>query len=357
MQKENALRQFSSTHRRLGKKVLELQGIAKSYGGKEVIRPFTYSFRRGERIGIIGPNGSGKTTFLNLVSQAVTPDTGTVIKGETTVFASFNQRGGFSNGKLSVLEYVKELGERVPVEQGATVSAEQFLERFLFPREMQALPLERLSGGEFRRLYFVRLLATAPNFLLLDEPTNDLDLDTIRLLENYLLDFSGCMMVVSHDRAMLDRLTDYLFLFDGNGGIRGFTGNYEEYREARAEENAQARAEERALADRAAPRGERNAQARAGQRPLRQEKSGLSYKERQEYQALLEEITSLEGEQRELESEFQRPVQDAGRGGPASQPLPRGAGPAGRKDGPLAGACRACREVGGQWRHPSSRRH
>ena len=327
MQKENALRQFSSTHRRLGKKVLELQGIAKSYGGKEVIRPFTYSFRRGERIGIIGPNGSGKTTFLNLVSQAVIPDKGTVIKGETTVFASFNQRGGFSNGKLSVLEYVKELGERVPVEQGATVSAEQFLERFLFPREMQALPLERLSGGEFRRLYFVRLLATAPNFLLLDEPTNDLDLDAIRLLENYLLDFSGCMMVVSHDRAMLDRLTDYLFLFDGNGGIRGFTGNYEEYREARAEENAQARAErnaqaraernaqaraeERALADRAAPRGERNAQARAGQRPLRQEKSGLSYKERQEYQALLEEITSLEGEQRELESEFQRPVQDA----------------------------------------------
>jgi ATP-binding cassette subfamily F protein uup len=304
LQKENALRQFSSTHRRLGRKVLELQGIAKSYGGKEVIRPFTYSFRRGERIGIIGPNGSGKTTFLNLVSQAVIPDRGTVIKGETTLFASFSQREGFSNGKLSVLEYVKELGERVPVEQGASVSAEQFLERFLFSREMQALPLERLSGGEFRRLYFTRLLATAPNFLLLDEPTNDLDLDTIRLLENYLLDFSGCMMIVSHDRAMLDRLTDYLFIFDGNGGIRGFTGNYEEYRDARAEENAQARAEEKALVDRAAARGER-------QRPVRQEKSQLSFKERQEYGALLEEITSLEGEQRELESEFQRPVQDA----------------------------------------------
>lgn len=300
LQKENALRQFSSTHRRLGRKVLELQGIAKSYGGKEVIRPFTYSFRRGERIGIIGPNGSGKTTFLNLVSQAVIPDRGTVIKGETTVFASFSQREGFSNGKLSVLEYVKELGERVPVEHGASVSAEQFLERFLFSREMQALPLERLSGGEFRRLYFIRLLATAPNFLLLDEPTNDLDLDTIRLLENYLLDFSGCMMIVSHDRAMLDRLTDYLFIFDGNGGIRGFTGNYEEYRDARAEEKA--------LVDRAAARGER-------QRPARQEKSQLSFKERQEYGALLEEITSLEGEQRELESEFQRPVQDAAAAG------------------------------------------
>jgi ABC transport system ATP-binding/permease protein len=304
VRKENGLQQFSSTHRRLGKKVLELQGVGKSYGGKEVIRPFTYSFRRGERIGIIGPNGSGKTTFLNLVSQELVPDAGTVIKGETTVFAGFSQRGGYSNGKLSVLDYVKELGERVPVEQGGSVSAEQFLERFLFPREMQALPLERLSGGEFRRLYFVRLLVTAPNFLLLDEPTNDLDLDTIRLLENYLLDFPGCMMIVSHDRAMLDRLTDYLFIFDGNGGIRGFTGNYEEYRDARAEEDAQARAEERALLDRGAPRG-------GAERPARREKATLSFKERQEYTALLEEITSLEGEQRELESEFQRPVQDA----------------------------------------------
>jgi ATP-binding cassette subfamily F protein uup len=243
------------------------------------------------------------------------------------VFASFSQRGGFTNGTLSVLDYVRELGERVPVEQGGSVSAEQFLERFLFTRDMQALPLERLSGGEFRRLYFVRLLATAPNFLLLDEPTNDLDLDTIRLLENYLLDFTGCMMIVSHDRAMLDRLTDYLFIFDGNGGIRGFTGNYEEYREARAEEAAQTRAEERTLLERAAPRAERNAQGRAernaqgraggnaqgrdGQRPARREKTALSFKERQEYKALLEEITSLEGEQRELESEFQRPVQDA----------------------------------------------
>jgi len=305
MRKENGFQQFSSTHRRLGKKVLELQGIGKSFGGKEVIRPFTYSFRRGERIGIIGPNGSGKTTFLNLVSQELVPDAGTVIKGETTVFASFSQRGGFSNGKLSVLDYVKELGERVPVEHGGSVSAEQFLEQFLFPREMQALPLERLSGGEFRRLYFVRLLVTAPNFLLLDEPTNDLDLDTIRLLENYLLDFPGCMMIVSHDRAMLDRLTDYLFIFDGDGGIRGFTGNYEEYRDARAEKDAQARAGERALMDRA-----------AGPRPVRQEKSTLSFKERQEYTALLEEITSLEGEQRELESEFQKPVQDAAAVGP-----------------------------------------
>jgi len=304
VRKENGLQQFSSTHRRLGRKVLELQGIGKSYGGKEVIRPFTYSFRRGERIGIIGPNGSGKTTFLNLVSQELAPDTGTVIKGESTAFASFSQRGGYGNGKLTVLDYVKELGERVPVEQGGSVSAEQFLERFLFPREMQALPLERLSGGEFRRLYFVRLLVTAPNFLLLDEPTNDLDLDTIRLLENYLLDFPGCMMIVSHDRAMLDRLTDYLFIFDGNGGIRGFTGNYEEYRDARAEEDAQARAEERALLDRGSPRG-------GAERPARREKAALSFKERQEYTALLEEITSLEGEQRELESEFQRPVQDA----------------------------------------------
>jgi ATP-binding cassette subfamily F protein uup len=291
VRKETSMKGFSSTHRRLGGKILELHGISKSYGGKAVIRPFSYSFRKGERIGIIGPNGSGKTTFLNLLSGALAPDVGTAVKGDSTVFAHFDQTGSFINGKLTVLEYMKEPAERVRGEKGVFLSAEQFLERFLFPRDMQSLALERLSGGEFRRLCLVRLLATAPNFLLLDEPTNDLDLDTTRLLENYLSDFGGCIIVVSHDRALLDRLTDYLFIFDGNGGIRGFTGSYGDYRDMRAEESVR-----RARAEPAAQR-QRSV--------LREKKMELSFKERQEHERLVNEISKLEEEKRELESAFQ----------------------------------------------------
>jgi len=291
--KEASMKGFSSTHRRLGGKILELHGISKSYGGKAVVRPFSYSFRKGERIGIIGPNGSGKTTFLNLLSGELPSDGGTAAKGDSTVFAHFDQTGSFINGKLTVIEYMKELAERVGGEKSASLSAEQFLERFLFPRDMQSLPLERLSGGEFRRLCLVRLLATAPNFLLLDEPTNDLDLDTTRQLENYLSEFSGCILLVSHDRALLDRLTDYLFIFDGNGGIRGFTGNYEEYREMRAEDIRRTRAK---------PGKQR-------QKP-REKKIKLSFMERQECERLFNEISKLEEEKRELEAGFQLAAQE-----------------------------------------------
>jgi ABC transport system ATP-binding/permease protein len=295
VQAELSMQEFSSSHRRLGKKVLELQGITKSYEGREVIAPFSYSFRRGERIGLLGPNGSGKTTFLRLVSGEVEPDAGTVGKGDTTAFAHFTQTSAGLNPDLTVLDFIKDQAERVPMD-GGTLSAEQFLERFLFPRTMQGVTVGRLSGGEVRRLTLVRLLATAPNFLLLDEPTNDLDLDTIRLLEEYLLDFPGCLLLVSHDRALLDRLTDFLFVFDGNGGVRGFTGSYEEYREAEADESAAA-APTSPAAPPAAP-------------PRRREKAGLSFKEQKEYEHLLEEIDTLEQEQKALEESFQQVVTD-----------------------------------------------
>jgi ATP-binding cassette subfamily F protein uup len=294
VQREMAMQEFSSTHRRLGKKVLELQGVCRSFEGMQVILPFTYSFRRGERIGLLGPNGSGKTTFLRLVSGELAPDAGSVVKGETTAFGHFTQTGAGIDPSLTVIDYMKELAERVPQEGGSTLSAEQFLEKFLFPRSMHAIRIDRLSGGEVRRLALVRLLATAPNFLLLDEPTNDLDLDTIRLLEEYLAEFPGCILLVSHDRALLDRLTDYLFVFDGRGGIRGFTGSYEDYREAMEEEEA------------AAP----------PQRPparQRREKTGLSFKERKEYELLVSEIDGLEKEQKDLEAGFQRAVTDPAR--------------------------------------------
>jgi ATP-binding cassette subfamily F protein uup len=287
VQAEMPMREFTSTHRRLGKKVLEMQAVTKSYDERQVLRPFTYSFRRGERIGVIGPNGSGKTTFLRLVAGEVAPDAGSATQGETTVFAHLPQASGEEHRGITIIDFMKELGERVLREHGESLSAEQFLERFLFPRSMHAVTLDRLSGGELRRLTLVRLLATAPNFLLLDEPTNDLDLDTIRQLEDYLSDFEGCILLVSHDRAMLDRLTDSLLVFDGAGGARGFTGNYEEYR-------AVAGSEKR----------EPEASPRESYRPAHVEKTGLSFQERKEYGELLAE------EQKSLEESFQQQSSD-----------------------------------------------
>jgi len=293
VQAEMPMREFTSTHRRLGKKVLEMQAVTKSYDERQVLRPFTYSFRRGERIGVIGPNGSGKTTFLRLVAGEVAPDAGSATQGETTVFAHLPQASGEEHRGITIIDFMKELGERVLREHGESLSAEQFLERFLFPRSMHAVTLDRLSGGELRRLTLVRLLATAPNFLLLDEPTNDLDLDTIRQLEDYLSDFEGCILLVSHDRAMLDRLTDSLLVFDGAGGARGFTGNYEEYR-------AVAGSEKR----------EPEASPRESYRPAHVEKTGLSFQERKEYGELLAEIERLEKEQKSLEESFQQQSSD-----------------------------------------------
>jgi len=304
VQKEISMREFSSTHRRLGKKVLELHGVSKRYDGREVVSPFSYQFRRGERIGIIGPNGSGKTTFLRIVSEQVAPDGGKVIKGENTVFAYLDQTGTVVDGKMTVIDYMSQHADRIRLDDGLSVTAEQFLERFLFPRAMFSLPLERLSGGEFRRLYLIRILAASPNFLLLDEPTNDLDIETIRLLEDYLANFEGCILLVSHDRALLDRLTDYLFVFDGNGGIRGFVGSYEDYQQMIADERAQ-RGRSEGMRTASVPADPKN-------RAQRREKSlKLSFKERQEYELLLSEIAALEDEQRALEASFQQAVQDS----------------------------------------------
>ena len=309
VQKEISLQQFSSSHRRLGTKVLELQGIRKSYDGVEVIHPFSYSFRRGERIGVIGPNGSGKTTFLNLLAGRAEPDGGRAVKGETTSFAYFEQTAAALDLSITVLEFMTGHAERIRLTNGTTVSAEQFLERFLFPRDMHQLSLGRLSGGELRRLVLARLLAEAPNFLLLDEPTNDLDLDTIRLLEQYLEDFPGCILVVSHDRALLDRLTDYLFVFDGKGGIRGFTGRYDEYRELQAEE-AEGAGGATAQSSPAPQQRDTSPRPAASRRASRDGKAGLTYKERREYEGLPDEIARLESEHRELERGFQEAAAD-----------------------------------------------
>jgi ATP-binding cassette subfamily F protein uup len=223
--------EFSVNDRRLGKKVLDLVNISKSYSGKKVIKPFSYKFRKGERIGIVGPNGSGKSTFLNLITEKVASESGSINKGVNTVFGYFDQMTEKMPGSLKVLEYLKETGEILKLEDGSSHTPAQLLERFLFPKSLHFSELASLSGGELRRLYLIKIILTNPNFLILDEPTNDFDIQTLSLIEDFLLDYNGCLIVVSHDRYFLDRVVDFLFIFDGDGNIKGFAGNYSQYQE------------------------------------------------------------------------------------------------------------------------------
>ena len=286
---------FSSGARRLGKKILVLKGVSKAYGGREVISPFSRDFKAGERVGIVGPNGSGKTTFLDLVSGRALCDAGKVDRGENTHFAYFDQTASSIDMSLSLIGFVREKAERIPMADGVVLSPEQLLERFLFPRSMHELPLAKLSGGELRRVQLVRLLADSPNFLLLDEPTNDLDIDTIELLEDYLSDFPGCVLAVSHDRTFLDGLSDSLIVLDGKGGAREYVGRYADYRAFAA-----AKAE--------APEGKpkRKDAGGAPSEPAK-ERKGLSFSERKELASILDEISGLEEEKSALEARFSSP--------------------------------------------------
>ncbi|MGA2544954.1 MAG: ABC-F family ATP-binding cassette domain-containing protein [Rectinemataceae bacterium] len=292
--RETGMEGFSSTARRLGKKILVLKSVSKNYGGRVVLAPFSRDFKAGERVGLIGPNGSGKTTFLDVVAGRVEADSGKVERGENTHFAYFDQTAASIDSSLTLLSYIREKAERIAVSDGSVLSPEQLLERFLFPRAMQDLPLSRLSGGELRRAQLVRLLADSPNFLLLDEPTNDLDIDTIELLEDYLSDFSGCVLAVSHDRAFLDRLADSLIVLDGSGKAREYVGRYADYRSFTADS-----------AD-SPPVRRKDATTEAGDSRSR-EKRGLSFAERKELDGLLDEISRLEDEKAALETLFSSP--------------------------------------------------
>ncbi|MFW6387671.1 MAG: ABC-F family ATP-binding cassette domain-containing protein [bacterium] len=322
---EASMDSLPASQRRLGRKVLDLHGVAKRYDDVTVVSEFSHRFAPGERVGIIGPNGSGKSTFLDLIAGRTEPDQGSVVRGETTVFAYFDQTGSHIDDSLTVLEYMKEKAERVALDDTTTVSVEQFLERFLFPPSMFRQPLSRLSGGEFRRLYLVRLLAGAPNFLLLDEPTNDLDLDTLRVLEEYLDEFKGCILVVSHDRALLNRVTDSLLVFEGNGRVRSVTGNYEDYRVA--QQNAEgavpgvksgktrgsakkSEGRSRPPAASADKSGGRRTGREASGAKAREEKKKLSFREKREYEQLPDEIEAAETQLESIETEFQQAVQD-----------------------------------------------
>lgn len=215
---------------RLGGKIVELHNISKKYGQKVLLDKFSYKFQKGERVGIVGRNGCGKSTLLNIIIGNDKPDEGNIVLGETIVFGYYNQNGMHLKEDKRVIEVIKDIAEYIPV-AGGQLSAAQLLERFLFAPEQQYNYVSTLSGGERRRLYLLTILIKNPNFLILDEPTNDLDILTLNVLEEFLLDYKGCLIIVSHDRYFLDKLTDWLFVFEGNGKIKTFLGNYKEYRD------------------------------------------------------------------------------------------------------------------------------
>lgn len=280
---------------RLGTKVVELHNVSKAFGGRVLFEGFTYHFRRGERIGLVGRNGSGKSTFLELVCGHLPPDTGKVVHGETVKIGYYTQQGLEAEPGKRVVDVIRDFGDYIPLKKGRQLSAQQLLERFLFDRKQQYDFVEKLSGGERKRLFLCSLLIQNPNFLILDEPTNDLDIITLNVLENFLLDYPGTLLIVSHDRYFMDKVTDHLFVFDGQGNIADFPGNYSDLREyQKQQEQAEA---EKSRSERA-PAAEKGGGARRGK---------LSYAQQRELSALETEISGLEGRKSELEALFTDP--------------------------------------------------
>ncbi|EPA00065.1 ATPase components of ABC transporters with duplicated ATPase domain protein [Indibacter alkaliphilus LW1] len=223
--------ELSVTSQRLGNKIIEIEKLNKSYDGKQLIRDFSYTFKKGDKIGIVGPNGAGKTTFLNLITGLLTPDSGKVSMGQTTAIGYYRQEEDRFDEEKRLIDIVKEVAEVVTVAGGATITVAQFLNKFGFPPKQQHTPIAKLSGGERRRLQLLMVLIKSPNFLILDEPTNDLDIVTLNTLEEFLDNFPGCLIIVSHDRYFMDRLVEHLFVFEGQGSIKDFPGNYTDLRE------------------------------------------------------------------------------------------------------------------------------
>lgn len=280
--------------KRLGKKILELDHVNKSFNGQCMLRDFSYKFVRGEKIGIVGKNGVGKSTFLNIITQNLQPDSGSISIGETVVYGYYKQSGISFNENDRVIDIVKDISERIDLGNGKIMSASQFLEYFMFTDKQQYSLVGKLSGGERRRLYLLTVLMSNPNFLILDEPTNDLDIVTLNVLEDYLSGFRGCLLVVSHDRFFTDKVVDRIFAFEGDGRIKDFPGNYTIYKNKKEEEEEQLEKEKK-----------RNAQANTPP-PASNEKTDkkrkLSFKERQEIQQLETDIDQLNSEKSGIET-------------------------------------------------------
>lgn len=276
---------------RMGSKIIEMHKVSKKFNDKVILNSFDYTFNKGERIGIIGKNGTGKSTFLNILTQTMQPDSGKVVIGETIKVGYYTQSGINPKPEQKVIDIIKEFGEYIPLTKGRTISATQLLERFLFDRKKQHDYVEKLSGGELKRLYLCTVLIQNPNFLILDEPTNDLDIVTLNVLENFLLDYPGCLLVVSHDRYFMDKIVDHLFVFRGNGEIEDFPGNYSDFRTY--EDSAEPIKEEVV-----------EGQTTKSNWKEQQVKKGLSFNEQKELQKLEREIKDLEFKKKQIEDEF-----------------------------------------------------
>jgi ATP-binding cassette subfamily F protein uup len=279
---------------RLGSKTVELHNVGKAFPGKPILENFDYTFKRGERVGVIGKNGTGKTTFLNIITGAVKPDRGKVVTGDTVSFGYYTQQGIRIKEGQKVIEVIREYGDYIPLKKGRQISAQQLLERFLFDRKKQYDFVEKLSGGERKRLFLCTVLIQNPNFLILDEPTNDLDVVTLNVLEDFLMDFPGCLLVVSHDRYLMDKIVDHLFVFRGNGKVEDFPGSYSDFRAAEEEKSAERKKQPGST------------QQKSDKSVWRDQESGgkLSYSEQKEYQTLEAEIEKLENEKEVLQSRF-----------------------------------------------------
>lgn len=294
---------ISVTSSRTGKKILELRDISKSYDGRVLVESFNYILKPGDRIGIIGPNGAGKTTLLEIITGRVQPDTGSLEIGQTVRFGYYDQENRALDEQARVIDYIRQVAERIETADGTFVTAGQMLEKFLFDGSMQYAPVAKLSGGERRRLYLLRVLMSAPNVLLLDEPTNDLDIQTMVTLEDYLDNFNGCLIVVSHDRYFLDRTVEHIFRFEEGGRLREYPGNYTAFLETRQQE-------ERATAIKVKP----DTSGRAIQRqikPVTTDKRRLSFKEQRELEDLETRIQRAEERLSEIETELGANSSDA----------------------------------------------
>ncbi|HRP52539.1 MAG TPA: ABC-F family ATP-binding cassette domain-containing protein [Fluviicola sp.] len=275
---------------RLGSKIVELHKLSKSFGNRTILDNFSYNFQRKERLGIVGNNGTGKSTFLNIILEKEPIDKGKVVVGETVVFGYYSQEQIQVDEDKKVIEVIRDVAEFIPLEKGKQLSAAQFLEKFLFPRHMHYQFVHKLSGGEKRRLKLMTVLMANPNFLILDEPTNDLDIFVMSVLEDYLRQFEGCLIVVSHDRYFMDKMVDHLFVFEGQGAIKDIIGNYTEFRKQEAQISKQTKTENKQTVEVEPVKVKQIAQAKS------EEKRKLSFKEKQEFETLEKELEQLEAD-------------------------------------------------------------
>ena len=287
--KENVV-ELEINMERMGSKIIELHKLYKKFKDKTILDNFTYDFQRGERIGIIGKNGTGKSTFLNILTKTMVPDAGKVVIGDTIKVGYYTQSGINPKPGQKVIEIIKEYGEYIPLTKGKIISASQLLERFLFDAKKQYDFVEKLSGGELKRLYLCTVLIQNPNFLILDEPTNDLDIVTLNVLESFLLDYPGCLLVVSHDRYFMDKIVDHLFIFRGEGQIEDFPGNYSDFR---------------AYEDSAEPKNLSSVSTeKVNWKQNNNTSAGLNFNEQKEFNKIEREIKDLEYEKKQIENLF-----------------------------------------------------